>query len=196
MTAAPASLPGRWPKAGFGERIGRAILFPQQATRALGASQPGGLRDAALLFLPRLLISDVQRMTLELTQLGDGGARSIVTVLLDAASALLPDVLGILLGGVLMSVALGQRERLLRPGLTIDISAQAWLGWLFVQVLAALGQTLWQHEPGARFRAALPWVAFAVWVLYILIGFLTLRRMLAEQSGATAATPRETGDTG
>ena len=194
--AAPASLPAGGPAAGFAERVGRAILFPQQASRALSAGQPGGLRDAALLFLPRLLISDVQRLTRELTQVGDGGAPAAFQLLLAAASALLPDVLGILLGGVVMSLALGQRERLLRPGLTIDLAAQAWLGWLFVHVLAALGLTLLQQEPGALYRATLPWVAFAVWVLYILIGFVTVRRDLGKpasplQVSAPAGLPTD-----
>lgn len=167
--------------AGFAERVGRAILFPQQASRALMSGQPGGLRDAALLALPRLLISDVQRLGAELGELQYGGLRSGFAVLVDAASALLPDALGILLGSVLMSVALGEKERRLRPGLTLDLSAQAWLGWLFVHVLAALAQTLLQRQPGPLLSAALPWVAFAVWVLYILIGFLTVHRTLAGQ---------------
>ena len=194
----PAPLAGRSSPVGFVERLGRAILFPQQASRALCKGQPGGLRDAALLFLPRLLVSDVQRLTQELTQLGDGGVRAVLQLLIDAAGALLPDVLGIVLGGVLMSVALGERERLLRPGLTVDLAAQAWLGWLFVHVLVALVQTLLQRPPGPGLAAALPWIAFAVWVLYILIGFLTVRRVLAEQSSgsAAAAAPPLGGDRG
>lgn len=167
--------------AGFGERVGRAIFFPRQASRALISGQPGGLRDAVLLALPRLLISDVQRLSAELSELRYGGLRAGFAVLVDAASALLPDVLGILLGSVLMSVVLGEKERRLRPGLTLDLSAQAWLGWLFVHVLTALTQTLLQRQPGPLLSAALPWVAFAVWVLYILIGFLTVHRTLAEQ---------------
>lgn len=169
------------PTAGFGERVGRAIFFPQKASQALISGQPGGLRDAALLALPRLLISDVQRLSAELAELQYGGLRAGFAVLVDAASALLPDVLGVLLGSVLMSVALGEKERRLRPGLTLDLSAQAWLGWLFVHVLAALTQTLLQRQPGPLLSAALPWVAFAVWVLYILIGFLTVHRTLAGQ---------------
>ena len=168
--------------AGFGERIGRAVLFPQRAVRALARGEPGGLRDTALLFVPRLLISDLQRLSVELTQLPDGGLRAGLQLFTSAAAALLPDVLGILLGSVLMSLALGERERRLRPGLTLDVAAQAWLGWLFVHVLAALLQTLLQRPPGPLLQSALSWVAMAVWLLYILIGFLTVRRILTEQA--------------
>lgn len=177
MTAAPsAKAPG------FGERIGRAVLFPQRAVRALSRGEPGGLRDTALLFVPRLLISDLQRLSVELGQLPSGGLRAGFQLLISAASALLPDVLGILLASVFMSLALGESERRLRPGLTLDVAAQAWLGWLFVHVLAALAQTLLQRPPGPLLQAALPFVAMAVWLLYILIGFLTVRRILTEQA--------------
>jgi hypothetical protein len=179
--------------AGFVERIGRAILFPQQASKALCDGQPGGLRDAAILFVPRLLISDVQRLTMELTEHGGGGLRGVMQLLVDAVGALLPDVLGIVLGGVLMSLALGERERQLRPGLTVDLAAQAWLGWLFVHVLVALFQTLLQRPLGPSLSAAVPWIAFIVWVLYILIGFLTVRRVLAGLPGEPAAPPPPPG---
>ncbi len=195
MTAtAPPTPPPAAPS--FVERIGRAILFPHAASRALCEGQPGGLRDAAILFVPRLLVSDIQRLTVELTQVGDGGVGNLVQLLVNTAGALLPDVLGIVLGGVVMSLVLGEKERLLRAGLTVDLAAQAWLGWLFVHVLVALGQTLLQRQPGPRLGAALPWLAFAVWVLYILIGFLTVRKVLAALPGEPAAPPPPGGDRG
>lgn len=166
---------------GFAERIGRAVLFPHKAVRALAQGEPGGLRDTALLFLPRLLVSDTQRLGLELSQVQEGGVRAVLQLLISAASALLPDVLGILLASVFMSLALGESERQLRPGLTLDVGAQAWLAWLFFHVLMALAQTLLQHEPGPLLQATLPYMAFAVWLLYILIGFWTVRRVLVEQ---------------
>lgn len=191
MTAVPAkvALPtGAHP--GFAERIGRAVLFPRQASAALSAGEPGGLRDAALLFVPRLLAGDVRRLSLELIQLRDGGLSAGLQLLIDAASGLLPDILGILIGGVVMSLLLGKRERQLRPGLTVDLAAQAWLGWLFVHVLAALLQTIVQHTPGPLSSAVVQWLALAVWVFYMMIGFFTVRQSLiapvaAPPSGGT-----------
>ena len=186
MTAAPATAP----RVGFSERIGRAVLFPHKASRALIQGERGGLRDAALLLVPRLLMSETQHLTAQLRELQQGGLRAGFTVLTDAFSALLPDLLGILLGGVLMSLLLGEKERRLRPGLTLDLSAQAWLGWLFLHVLASLAQTLLQRPLGPPWAAVLPRVAIAVWLLYILIGFLTMRRALAEQPTMPKAPPR------
>ncbi len=194
MTATPAALAlpaGALP--GFGERLGRAILFPQRASAALCAGEPGGLRDAALLFVPRLLAGDVRRLSLELIQVRDGGPAAALQLLMDAASGLLPDVLGILLGGVVMSLLLGKRERQLRPGLTVDLAAQAWLAWLFVHVLAALAQTLLQRPPGPALTAAVQWVALVAWVFYMMIGFVTVRRTLLAPAAAPPARQTPSG---
>jgi hypothetical protein len=188
MTPTPpaaGAAPPAGPVPGFSERIGRAILYPRQASAALCRGEPGGLRDAALLFLPRLLAGDVRRLGLQLIQVRDGGVGAALQLVVDAASALLPDVIGILLGGVVMSLLLGERERRLRPGLTIDLAAEAWLGWLFVHVLAALLQTILQRAPGPVLNGVVQWLALAVWVFYMMIGFFTVRRSL----DAPAAAP-------
>ena len=62
LSPSPAAAPG------FAERIGRAVFFPHKAVRALSQGEAGGLRDTALLFLPRLLVSDTQRLSAELAQ--------------------------------------------------------------------------------------------------------------------------------
>lgn len=190
-------VPGSAAAPGFAERIGRAVFYPHRAVRALSQGEAGGLRDTALLFLPRLLVSDTQRLSAELAQVHDGGVRAVVQLTISAISALLPDVLGILLASVFMSLSLGESERQLRPGLTLDVGAQAWLGWLFLHVLMALGQTLLQREPEPFMQRTLPWVAFSVWLLYILIGFLTVRRILVEQAAsATGSQATARGDLG
>lgn len=145
---------------GYSARLHAALLAPRAAAEALcvgaavpGAPRPrGGLTDAAWLLGLRLAASEAQTVVRGALRVPLEGPAALLSALSQAASALVPDLLLIALGGVLMGLLLGGRERLLRPGLTMDLSALAWVGWVAVHALAALGLTLAQAAPGETGR--------------------------------------------
>jgi hypothetical protein len=170
--------------AGFATRIGLAVLCPRLAAMRLCDGERGGLRDAALLFLPRVVAGDEVSLTFSLVHLSDAGAAGLLDVVLDALRALTPDLIGIALGGIVMSLLLGPRERLLRPGLTIDLSAQAWLLWLFLLVVAKLGLTVLRLNPPPLWAQLGRYLALAAVALHWFNGLLVARRRLAALAAA------------
>lgn len=176
---------------GFATRIGLAVLSPRQAAERLCRGEPGGVRDAALLLLPRAVAGDEVPLTLSLVHLVDGGLPAALDVLLDLLRVLTPDLIGIALGGVLMSLLLGPRERLLRPGLTLDLTAQAWLLWLFLLVTAKLALTLLRLNPPALWAQLARYVALLAVVLHWLSGLRIARRHALALEAAQTTDPRE-----
>lgn len=193
MTAA-APMPGLPPglPRGFVERIGAAVLRPDLAAAALCEGRPGGVRDVLILVLPRLVASETQLVALTLVQadVAGGGAVGVMGSLVGLLGALLPDVLLVCLGAIAMTIALGAREKRLRPGLVLDLSAQAWIVWLFVQVLAALSLTLFAKMPGAGLRQGIQVVALGAYCVYWSIGYRAARRAAdsAEPAGENGAS--------
>lgn len=186
----PPSAPAPLASPGFATRVGLAVLCPRQAAARLCAGERGGLRDAVLLFLPRVVVSDEVPLTLSLVRLVDGGLGAGLDLFVDLLRALTPDLIGIALGGVVMSLLLGSRERLLRPGLTLDLTAQAWLLWLFILVVAKLALTLLRLNPPPLWQQLGRAVAFGAVALHWLNGFLTARRRSAELFATQPLDPR------
>src|SRR4051812_43934950 len=133
----------------YAARVHAALLQPRAAAEALcrgagavtqgdGGDARGGLGDAAWLLGLRLLAGEAQVLVRGALRVPTEGAGALGEALLQAASALVPDLLLIVGGGVLMGVLLWGRERLLRPGLTIDLAAQAWIPWVAVHTAFAL----------------------------------------------------------
>lgn len=182
-------------RAGFAFRIGRAVLAPQQATIALCRGEPGGLRDALALLPALLLLGAAPTLGL---YLGSGeGSAGVLRALLGALGGLAVDVTGIVVGAVAMAVCLGPYERSLRVGLTLDLSAQAWLLWLFVQVLSSLVLTLLQHQPALLLRDVLSWGGLLLWATYWLLALRTARRFacqLADAPPQAARAPAAVGE--
>jgi thiol-disulfide isomerase/thioredoxin len=174
--SAPAA-PESVPEPGLLVRLGRAAYAPRQAARALAAGASGGLGDVLWLFPLRLLTGEAPLFVRDDT-------RSLLLGLMQALSI---DLLGIFLGGVVMSLALGSRERTLRSGLTADLSAHGWLAWLTVQTVAALLCALLQYAPSASVQSFISIAAFAAWGLHWLISFLSLRQLLAQSPLVVAA---------
>lgn len=187
MSGQPPGLPR-----GFVERIGAAVLRPDLAAAALCEGRPGGVRDVLILVLPRLVASETQLVALTLVQadVAGGGAVGVMGSLVGLLGALLPDVLLVCLGAIAMTIALGAREKRLRPGLVLDLSAQAWIVWLFVQVLAALSLTLFAKMPGAGLRQGIQVVALGAYCVYWSIGYRAARRAAdrAEPAGENGAS--------
>jgi hypothetical protein len=135
-------------------RLHAALFSPRAAAAALCRGEGGGLRDAGWLLLLRLLCSEAQVLVRGALRVRTEGAGALTGALLQAAGALLPDLLLITGGGVLLGLALRGRERALPPGTTIDLAAQAWIGWLAVHSVSALVLTLLQRAPGEGLRTA------------------------------------------
>ncbi len=174
VTPSAAAAPPSLFELGLLGRLGRAIFAPRQAARALAAGATGGLGDVLWLFPLRLLTGEAPLFVRDDT-------RSLLMGLMQALSI---DLLGIFLGGVLMSLALGSRERTLRSGLTADLSAHGWLAWLSVQTVAALACAALQYAPSARVQSAISIAAFATWVVHWLLSLLSVRRLLAQSPAA------------
>lgn len=178
-TPSPPSPPASAP--GAVARLGRALLAPRRAALALVAGEPGGLSDVLWLVPLRLL-------TGETAQFVRDDSRSLLLGLLQALSI---DLLGIFLGGVLMSLILGRREGRLRSGLTADVTAHGWLAWLLVQTLAALTCAILQYTPSPALLRGISYVALSAWGLHWLVSLLSLRSLLTGSSPATAATEED-----
>lgn len=168
---------------GFFFRVGAALVSPRRAALLLCQGAPGGLRDV-LLLLPLRLVTGEAALFFSDDPRG---------LLLGILSALSIDLLAIFLGGLLMSLLIGKKEQLLPRGLTADLTAQGWLGWLGVQIAAALGFVCTQHQPGPALMRGIEGLAFLVWGAYWLVGFLAARqmarRLASEPDGAAKMTP-------
>lgn len=169
--AAPS--PSPW-ELGLLGRLGRALFAPRQAAAALAAGATGGLSDVLWLFPLRLLTGEAPLFVRD-------DSRSLLLGLMQALSI---DLLGIFLGGVVMSLVLGSRERTLRSGLTADLSAHGWLAWLSVQTLAALTCAVLQYSPGEAAKQAISVAAFGAWGLHWLLSLLSARRLLTQPVAA------------
>jgi thiol-disulfide isomerase/thioredoxin len=162
----------------FLARLGQALLFPRRAAEDLCNGGRGGLNDVLWLLPLRLLIGEAALFL----------SSDLREMLLGMLSALSVDLLGIFLSGVLMALAVGRRERRLRPGLTTDLAALGWFGWLLVQGIAALIVVLVQRPPGPTLLHAIQVLGVLVFAVYWVIGFLAAQRAaaLAEKTAADA----------
>ncbi len=166
-------------KPGLAQRLGRTLLSPYRAAEELCQGGAGGLRDVLWLLPLRLLTGEAAIF------LSNDGREMVLGVL----SALSIDLLSIFLGGVLMALALGRGERGLRAGLTTDLAAQGWFGWLLVQTTAALVMVLLHRQPSQDVAQAVRVVAFLVWAAYWVIGFVAARRAIAKAKVSDAPPP-------
>lgn len=178
----PAATPGdagTQPSApGLVARIGRAVFAPHQAARALAAGGTGGLADAMWLLPLRLLTGETPLLIAD-------DARTMLMGLLQALSV---DLLAIFLGGVVMSLLIGPRERNLRNGLTSDVTTHGWMAWLLVQTLGALTCALLQVQPSVPVQRTIQGLGFAAWAASWAISAVTLRRLTKPPAGTTAAS--------
>lgn len=129
----------------FVDRVGGVLVAPKMALSSVLAGE-GGISDVLWLFLLRLFSGDgapyIARALLGAPSLGLVWA---VRGMLQAAMTLLPDLLGILVGGVVLAVVTGRRAR----GRELDLAACAWIPFLVVRVLAEMVFALLHRAPSA-----------------------------------------------
>ncbi len=154
----------------FIDRIGAVLVAPRQAVRQIAAGQGG--RDVAWLLAARVVAGETPRLARALVRGWEGNLQSAIYGALEAAAAVLPDVLGILFGAILLALFAGRKK----PDRTLDIAAQAWIPYLAVELAGALlftavGRPMKSIEEHAFDVFAVGWASL-VWIL----GLLELKR--------------------
>jgi hypothetical protein len=146
------------------ERIGGVLAAPR-ATFARLAAGEARAADVLWLLFASLVARDLQdlvRAALRGLALGVGAA---LQDLLMVASGRLPDVLGILVGGFVLSLFLPRSVRTR----ALDLGAYAWVPYLTVEVAGSLAYSALGRPPSELAKqivlgAALAW-AVAVWAM-------------------------------
>jgi hypothetical protein len=152
--------------AGFLERVGGVLVTPKATLReACQAPLGRGTTDVGWLLLGRLTAGEAPRLARAIVRGLESGPRAAIAGLLLAAQEILPDVLGILIGGVIMSLFLARR----REQHALDLAAYAWIPYLAVELVGALIFTAlqrppWPVERGIIDGVAVAW-ATAIWAL-------------------------------
>jgi hypothetical protein len=154
----------------FLERVGASLVAPREAVREARAG------DVAWLLAARVVAGETPRLARALARGAEGALQPALMGIVGAASAVLPDVLGILIGAILLSFFVGRgvsRDR------TLDVAASAWVPYLAVQLAgalawSALGRPMRPVEEGVIDALAVGWSGL-VWIL----GLVELRRAQA-----------------
>jgi hypothetical protein len=151
-------------------RIGAILLTPREAVRQIVAGQ--GASDAAWLIAARVIAGETPRIARALVRGWEGGVMAALSGLVSTFTVVLPDVLGILMGAILLSFFAGRKK----PDRTLDVAASAWIPYLTVQLagallFTALGRPLGPTEQHIVDGVAVGW-ALIVWG----VGLLELRR--------------------
>ena len=158
------------PETGFFERVGLVLVSPREAVRQTVAGRGAG--DVAWLLTARVVCGETPRLARALMRLADGEVGPALMGLIGAASAVLPDVLGILIGAILLAFFAGRQK----PDRTLDVAAYAWVPYLAVELMGALVWTALGREMRPREEMGVDVVAVgwatAVWI----VGLIELRR--------------------
>lgn len=149
---------------GYAERIGGVLAAPRRTLDALAAGEARA-GDVAWLLCARLVAGELPRLVrawLTGRELGAGvGVQSALAVVRD----LLPDIVGILIAGVVMGLFVGKQAR--GYGRTLDLASYAWIPYLTVALGAALFFTARGYPPSDGTQLAVQLVglawAIAVW---------------------------------
>ena len=152
------------------DRIGSVLVSPREGVGQIVAGQ--GVADVTLLLVARVVAGETPRIARALVRGWEGNPSAAVSGVLGAATAVLPDVLGILIGAILLSL-LGGRKK---PDRTLDVAAYAWIPYLAVSLAGALlftaiGRPMKPIEEYLISGIALGW-STVVW----LVGLIELRK--------------------
>ena len=114
------------------DRIGSILVSPKEGVRQIAAGQ--GVADVTFLIIARVFAGETPRIARAMVRGWEGNPSAAVSGVLAAATAVLPDVLGILIGAILLSL-LGGRKK---PDRTLDVAAYAWIPYLAISLAGAL----------------------------------------------------------
>ncbi|HZS35899.1 MAG TPA: hypothetical protein VFF06_03685 [Polyangia bacterium] len=159
----------------FAERVGGVLVAPRRALEAAARAPQGrGVGDVTWLIAARLVAGEAPRLVRAAARLRAFGVGAGVQSLASVAGQVLPDVAGVLIASMVMSLFLPASRA--RAGSPIDVAAYAWVPYLAVELLAALAFTALGRAPSPTEKhvadaIALGW-ALAIWI----VGLIVLRR--------------------
>jgi hypothetical protein len=130
----------------FVERVGAVLVAPRRAMREAATAPVGhGSADVAWLIAAKLVAGETPRLARALVRGMEAGPGAALLGLVTTAQQVLPDVLGVLIASVVMSLLSGRGrgggER------ALDLAAYAWVPYLAVEVAAALAFTALGRPP-------------------------------------------------
>jgi hypothetical protein len=170
---------------GFSERTGGVLVAPRTTlARLAGGEARAG--DVAWLMCGWLVAGWMSRLVRALLLGAEAGIESGVMGVLQTCQQLLPDVLGVLVAGVVMSLFVPKGAR--GAGRTADLAAYAWVPYLAVQLGGSLVFTALGRPPS---QAATQWVTGAAltWAVVVWALALDAARAPAPPAATTTTAP-------
>jgi hypothetical protein len=145
---------------GFVDRVGAALVAPrallgEEATHP----RPHGLSDITWLLLFRVVAGELPQLAHAVSLGLDHGVGFGATSALQAFGAVVPDIAGVLVGGLVLSLFVGGQSR--PHGRSLDLAAYAWVPYLAVGAAAALIEGVRGYAPSRRLQTAVQAVALA-----------------------------------
>lgn len=180
----------------FVERIGGVLTRPRPTLADAACGPSHGVRDVAILLALRVCAGETIDLARAAFALPSLGAVAGLRGLLHAVLAIAPDVLGILVGSIVMGLFAGKaavRGRELagalppacsRSSVGYDVAVYAWVPYLAVTLAAALIFAALRRPPGSLLDGAVAAVAVGWSAVVWALGLAELRR--APSEGAPA----------
>jgi hypothetical protein len=153
----------------FDARVGGVLVAPRQTFARL-ADGDARAADIVWLLAAKLLVQDLPALLRAFLLGREEGLAAGAQSLLMATRELLPDILGILIAGVVMSFFVGKEGR--GYGRTLELAGYAWIPYLACELAAALFFTARGYLPSPHAQALVDGVALAwatvAWTLALL----------------------------
>jgi len=162
----------------FDERIGGVLAAPRRTFARLGAGEARP-SDIAWLLVFKLVADRLDALARAIGTARDLGIGPAAQEVLATASAVLPDVVGILAAGILMQLFSRARR-------AFDVAAYAWVPYLAVQLAGALVMTALRVAPGHELRALLDGAGVAAALAAWVVALVELRKLPAEPTEVTS----------
>jgi hypothetical protein len=166
----------------FAERIGGVLVSPRRTLAEAVTGPPHGLRDVMILLAFRVVAGETPALAKAVAEVPGLGLAAAMRGVLHALLAVAPDVLGILVASILMSLCAGKAAV---RGRELDVAAYAWVPYLAVTLFAALAATAVGRPPGPTVEALVQIAAVGWSALVWGLGLAALRRAPREQAPAT-----------
>jgi hypothetical protein len=158
----------------FAERIGGALVAPRRAMLDAAEAPPGrGAVDVGWLIFARLIAGEAPRLVRAFARLRAIGLGAGLQSVAGVAGQVLPDVAGVLMASLVMSLFL-PASRPSRPS-ALDVAAYAWVPYLAVELAAALAFTALGRAPSPVEKHVTDGLAIA-WALGVWVVGLTVLR--------------------
>jgi hypothetical protein len=153
----------------FDARVGGVLVAPRRTFDRLadGEARAG---DVAWLIVAKLVVQYLPSLTRAFFIGREEGVAAGAQSVLMTAQQVLPDILGILIAGVIMSFFVGKEAR--GYGRTLELAAYAWIPYLAFELVSSLFFSARGYMPSAHTQQLVDGVAVAwatvAWTLALL----------------------------